>query len=93
MITQDTREAPAGMATTRYITANMHRIMRIMTGVITEIITRIIIGHSRHAERALRRSSTVTITMTMNGGTSGNWKSRVRDYGKRKCSLARVSPP
>jgi len=61
-----------GMVITRYITANMYRIMRIMTGVITEIITRIIIGHSRHVERAIRKSSTVTITMTTTGGTFGS---------------------
>lgn len=78
MITQDTRAALAGMVSTRFITAHMHRIVRIMTGVTTKVITRTIIGHSRHAERALRKISTITITMTMNGGTFGNWKSRAR---------------
>ena len=57
---------------------NMYRIIRIMTGDITKVITRIIIGPSRHAEHALRKTSTITITMTTTGGTSGNENSRVR---------------
>ena len=78
MITQDIQAALDGMITTRYITANMHRIMRIMTGVIAKFITRIIIDHSRHAESALRKISTITIIMTTTGGTFGNGESRVR---------------
>ena len=82
MIILDTRAALDGMVTMRDITANMHRIMRIMTGVIirviTRVTTRVITNHSRHAEHALKRISTITITMTTTGGTFGNWKSRVR---------------
>jgi len=53
----------------------MHRIIRIITvaitRVITHAITRIIIPQSRHAERALRKISTITITITTSGGTFG----------------------
>jgi hypothetical protein len=72
MIMTDTRAALDGMVTTRDITAIIHRITRIITGVITHAITRIIIPHSRHAGRALRKISTITITMTTTGGTFGN---------------------
>jgi hypothetical protein len=83
MIMMDTRAAMNGMVTTRGITVIMHRITGIITGVITLVITRaitsIIIHHSRHAERALRKISTITITITTTGGTFGNEKSRVRE--------------
>jgi hypothetical protein len=83
MIMTDTRAAMNGMATTRGITVIMHRITRTITGAIIRVITRaiisIIIHHSRHAERALRKISTITITITTSGGTSGNEESRVRE--------------
>ena len=76
MIMTDTRAAMDGMVTTREITVIMHRITRIITGAITRVITRaitsIIIPHSRHAESALRKISTITITITTSGGTFGN---------------------
>lgn len=72
MIILDTRAALDGIVTTRDITVIMRHIMRIMTGVITRVITRIIIHRSRHAERALRKNSTITIIITTSGGTFGN---------------------
>jgi hypothetical protein len=82
MIMTDTRAAMDGMVTMRDITVTMHRITGIITGAITLVITRaitsIIIHHSRHAERALRKISTITITITTTGGTFGNERSRVR---------------
>jgi hypothetical protein len=94
----DTTAALDGMVTTRDITVIMHRITRIITGIIIRVITlaitRIIIPRSRHAGRAPRKNSTVTITITITtGGTSGNEKSRVRKQSAPLdiCSLARVS--
>jgi hypothetical protein len=77
MIIMDTRAALDGMATTRDIMVIMRRIVRIITGIITKVITRIIIHYRRQAERALRKISTITITITTTGGTFGNEKSRV----------------
>ena len=77
MITLATRGALAGMVTIREITVITPRIMHIITVVITKVITRIIIDHSYHAERTLRKISTITITVTTIGGTFGNKQSRV----------------
>ena len=78
MIIQDTRVVLNGMPAMKEIMVIMHRIMRITTVVITRVITRIIIDHSRHVGRALGKISTITITTTNIGGTFGNGDSRVR---------------
>jgi hypothetical protein len=78
IIILDTRTALDGMITTRDITVITPHIMRLITRVITKVISRIIIHHSRHAERALRKISTITITITTSGGTFGKEESRVR---------------
>lgn len=83
MIMTDTRAAMDGMVTMMDITVIMRRITGIITGAITRVITRaitsIIIHHRRHVERALRKISTITITITTSGGTFGNEESRVRE--------------
>jgi hypothetical protein len=66
------RAALHGMVTTRDITEIMDNTMRIITGVIAQLITSIIMHKSRHAERVLRKISTITTTITANGGTFGN---------------------
>jgi hypothetical protein len=78
IIILDTRTALDGMITTRDITVITPHIMRLITRVITKVISRIIIHHSRHAERALRKISTIIITITTTGGTFGNERPRVR---------------
>lgn len=78
MIMTDTGADRDGMVTMRDIAVIMHRITGIITGVITQVITHIIIPNSNHAGHALRKNSTITITITTSGGTFGNEESRVR---------------
>jgi len=78
MIIMNTRAALDGIITTRGITEIMNRIMRLITGLIAQVIIRIIMHKSRHVEHALRKISTIIITTTTIGGTFGNGKSRTR---------------
>jgi len=84
----NTRAALDGMVTTRDIIVITPRIMRLTTGIIARVITRVIINHSRHAKRALRKISTITITMITTGGTFGNETSRV---GKQLSQVFRMN--
>ena len=83
MIMTDTRAAMDGMVTIMGIMVIMRRITGIITGAITRVITRaitsIIIHNRCHAERALRKISTITITITTTGGTFGNDESRAEN--------------
>ena len=77
IIIMNTRAALDGMVATRDIIVITPRIMRLTAGIIARVITRTIINHSRHVKRALRKISTITITMITTGGTFGNETSRV----------------